>query len=131
MSFLDCCCCCYLARWGFKIGETEKKKLPNFSLLLFVVFLLFALSLSPFLLGQQNECVHIQSLTKVFVHLKFVKMHHSKLGDWREHFDSYVRKIRLILQNKTRQIVKENTGENRPQNRSFWFEIHSYLRKGK
>ena len=115
--------------WGFKTGETEKKKLPNFSLLLFVVFLLFALS--PFLPGQQNECVHIQSLTKVFVHLKSVKMHHSKLGDWREHFDSYVRKIRLILQNKTRQIVKENTGENRPQNRSFWFEIHSYLRKGK
>lgn len=80
MSFLDCCCCCYLARWGFKIGETEKKSFQTFP-----CFSLWSsyylLSLSPFLLGQQNECVHIQSLTKVFVHLKSVKMHHSKLGD--------------------------------------------------
>ena len=50
--------------WGFKTGEAEKKKLPNFSLLLFVVFLLFALSLH-FCLDSKMS-VYIYSLWQKF-----------------------------------------------------------------
>ena len=58
--------------WGFTTEETEKKcfqTFPCFSLWSSY----YLLSLSPFLPGQQNECVHIQSLTKVFLLLNYIK----------------------------------------------------------
>ena len=57
--------------WGFKTGETEKKASKLF--LASLCGLLTICSLSPFLPGQQNECVHIQSLTKVFLLLNYIK----------------------------------------------------------
>ena len=68
MSFLDCCC--YLD--GVLKQERQRKKASKL-FLASLCGLLTICSLSPFLPGQQNECVHIQSLTKVFLLLNYIK----------------------------------------------------------